>query len=133
MAGQPRTPAAADGMEQTEAPRIVHEVLDGAGQPLDGGTRAWMEPRFGRDLSGVRVHTGAQADESARAVGARAYAVGQDAVFAAGQYNPGSREGLRLLAHELSHPCNRPAAGGDFRARRPRWHGAHAAGCAEEG
>jgi hypothetical protein len=87
----------------TEAPLIVHEVLHGAGQPLDGGTRAWMEPRFGRDLSGVRVHTGAQADESARAVGARAYAVGQDAVFAAGQYNPGSREGLRLLAHELSH------------------------------
>jgi len=112
MAGQTRTRAAADGMEQTEAPSIVHEVLGGAGQPLDGGTRAMMEPRFGRDLSGVRVHTGARANESARAVGARAYAVGQDAVFAAGQYNPGSREGLRLLAHELSHTVQQTGGGG---------------------
>ncbi len=111
MAGQTRTRAAADGMEQTEAPLIVHEVLRGAGQPLDGGTRAWMELRFGRDLSGVRVHTGAQADQSARAVGARAYAVGQDAVFAAGQYNPGSRDGLRLLAHELSHTVQQAGGG----------------------
>jgi hypothetical protein len=111
-AGQARTRAIADGMEQTEAPHIVHEVLHGAGRPLDGGTRALMEPRFGRDLSGVRVHTGAQADESARAVGARAYAVGQDAVFAAGQYDPGSREGLRLLAHELSHTVQQTGGGG---------------------
>lgn len=111
MAGQPRTRAAADGMERTEAPQIVHEVLHGAGRPLDGGTRALLEPRFGRDLSGVRVHTGAQADESARAVGARAYAVGQDAVFAAGQYNPGSREGLRLLAHEVSHTVQQTGGG----------------------
>ena len=106
------TSATADGMEQTEAPFIVHEVLRGAGRPLDGGTRAMMEPRFGRDLSGVRVHTGTQADESARAVGARAYVVGQDAVFAAGQYNPGSRAGLRLLAHELSHTVQQTGGGG---------------------
>lgn len=111
-AGQVRMRAAADGMKQSEAPSIVHEVLGGAGQPLDGGTRAMMEPRFGCDLSGVRVHTGAQADESARAVGARAYAVGQDAVFAAGQYNPGSREGLRLLVHELSHTVQQTGGGG---------------------
>ena len=108
-AGQTR--AISDGMAQTEAPHIVHEVLRDAGRPLDGGTRALMEPRFGRDLSGVRVHTGAQADESARAVGARAYAVGQDAVFAAGQYNPESREGLRLLAHELSHTVQQTGGG----------------------
>jgi Domain of unknown function (DUF4157) len=109
-AGQTR--AISDGMEQTEAPHIVHEVLHGAGQPLDGGARALMEPRLGRDLSGVRVHTGAQADESARALGARAYAVGRDAVFAAGQYDPGSREGLRLLAHELSHTVQQTGGGG---------------------
>jgi hypothetical protein len=112
MAGQVQMPAAADGMKQTEAPPIVHKVLRGAGQPLDGGTRALLEPPFGRDLSGVRVHTGAQADDSACAVGARAYAVGQDAVFAAGQYNPGSREGLRLLAHEVSHTVQQTGGGG---------------------
>ncbi len=99
------------GIEQVEAPPIVHDVLRGAGQPLDARTRALMEPRFGLDLSSVRVHTGAQADESARAVGARAYAVGQDAVFAAGQYDPGSREGLRLLAHELSHTVQQTGGG----------------------
>ena len=101
--GPARARGTADGIEPVEPPPIVHDVLRGAGQPLDGGTRALMEPRFGLDLSGVRVHTGAQADESARAVGARAYAVGRDAVFAAGQYDPKSREGLRLLAHEVSH------------------------------
>jgi hypothetical protein len=107
-----RTRAISRGTEHAEAPLIVHEVLQGAGQPLDGGTRALMEPRFGRDLGGVRVHTGAQADESARAVGARAYAVRQDMVFASGQYNPGSREGLRLLAHELSHTVQQTGGGG---------------------
>jgi hypothetical protein len=107
-----RPRAISQEIEQTEAPPIVHEVLRAAGQPLDGGTRALMEPRFRRDLSGVRVHTGARADESARAIGARAYAVGQDAVFAKGQYNPGSREGLRLLAHELSHTVQQTGGGG---------------------
>jgi Domain of unknown function (DUF4157) len=112
MGGRVRASRPADGIGQTEAPPIVHKVLRGEGQPLDGGTRALMEPRFGRDLSGVRVHTGAQADESARAVGARAYAVGHDTVFAAGQYNPGSREGLRLLAHEVSHTVQQTGGGG---------------------
>ncbi len=87
----------------TAAPRIVHQALRSPGQPLDAETRALMEPHFGRDLSGVRIHTGPHAAESARAVHALAYTVGQDAVFAAGQFNPHSTQGRRLLAHELSH------------------------------
>jgi len=51
---------------------IVHEVLRSSGQPLDAATRAFMEPRFGHEFSQVRVHTGAKADESARAVNALA-------------------------------------------------------------
>ena len=62
-----------------------------------------MEPRFGQDFSGVRVHTGSNAAESARAVNARAYTVGRDVVFGAGEYAPGSSEGRRLVAHELIH------------------------------
>ena len=62
-----------------------------------------MEPRIGHDLSEVRIHTGRLADESARAVDAHAYTVGQHAVFAADQFHPRSREGRRLLAHELAH------------------------------
>src|SRR5262245_44078336 len=54
-------------------PPIVHEVLRSPGQPLDAQTRAFMEPRFGHDFSGVRVHTDARAAESAQAVNSLAY------------------------------------------------------------
>ena len=57
-------------------PPIVHDVLRSPGAPLDAQTRAFMEPRFGHDFSRVRVHTDAQAAESARAVNALAYTVG---------------------------------------------------------
>ncbi len=76
---------------------------NGSGRPLDPATRSYMEPRFGHDFSQVRVHTDARAAESARAVNARAYTLGQDVVFGAGQYAPGTADGNRLLAHELAH------------------------------
>lgn len=75
----------------------------GPGQPLDQGTRAFFEPRFGHDFSQVRVHTGATAAESAQAVNALAYTVGRDVVFGEGQYAPGTGVGKGLLAHELTH------------------------------
>ncbi len=85
-------------------PSLVHDVLkSGAGQPLDTQTRAFMESRFGHDFSKVRIHTDERADESAQAVNALAYTVGQHIVFAAGQYAPEARAGKGLLAHELSH------------------------------
>src|SRR5215208_6029332 len=82
--------------ERSEAPPIVHEVLRSPGEPLDAGTRAIMEPRFGHDFGRVRVHTDERAAESARAVDALAYTVGRDVVFEAGQYAPGSEAGRRL-------------------------------------
>jgi hypothetical protein len=84
-------------------PPIVHEVLRSPGQPLDRATRAFMEPRFGQALSGVRVHTDAKAAESARAVNALAYTVGPNIVFGAGRHAPATDEGNRLMAHELTH------------------------------
>lgn len=92
-----------NGAEPAAVPPIVHEVLRSPGQPLDSATRAFMEPRFGHNFSRVRVHTDAKAAESARAVNALAYTVGRDVVFGAGQYAPGTSEGQRLLAHELTH------------------------------
>ncbi|HLZ34839.1 MAG TPA: DUF4157 domain-containing protein [Nitrospira sp.] len=89
--------------EQTEVPPIVHEVLRSPGQPLDPATRAFFEPRFGHDFSQVRVHIDAKAAESARAVNAVAYTVGEDVVFGAGQYARKSPVGQRLIAHELAH------------------------------
>jgi hypothetical protein len=55
------------------------------------------------DFTSVRIHTGPQAHQSARAVGARAYTVGNQIVFADGQYNPQTASGQQLLAHELTH------------------------------
>lgn len=98
----------------SEVPPIVHEVLHSPGQPLDPATRTFMEPRFGHDFSHVRVHTNANAAESARAVNALAYTVGRDIVFGAGQFPSGTTESRRLLAHELAHvvqSAGRPATG----------------------
>jgi Domain of unknown function (DUF4157) len=85
------------------APRIVHEVLNSPGRPLDSATRAFMEPKFGHDFSKVRVHSDGEAEESARAVNALAYTVGHDIVFGSAQYAPSSSAGRRLLSHELTH------------------------------
>ena len=85
------------------APSIVHKVLRSPGRPLDSGTRAFFEPRFGHDFGHVRVHTDARAAESARAVDAHAYTVGRDVVFGAGRYAPATSDGRQLLAHELAH------------------------------
>ncbi len=91
-------------------PPIVHAVLSSPGQPLDTGTRALMETRFRHDFSQVRVHTDAKAAESAQAVNALAYTVGQDVVFGAGRYTPGKFVGKRLLAHELTHVVQQEGA-----------------------
>ncbi|HEX6288338.1 MAG TPA: DUF4157 domain-containing protein [Herpetosiphonaceae bacterium] len=101
------------------APPIVHDALQGSGQPLDAATRTFMEPRFGHDFAQVRVHTDAQAAASAQAVSALAYTVGRDIVFAAGQYAPRTTQGQRLLAHELTHVVQQgtSAAYGSARSR----------------
>jgi len=86
------------------APSIVSNVLSsGGGQPMDGGTRQFMESRFGQDFSQVRIHTDSRAAESASAIQARAYTSGSDVVFGNGEYQPASESGQRLLAHELVH------------------------------
>jgi len=92
-----------------QTPQVTPELqtrissLRGEGQPLSDSIRTFMEPRFGHDFSKVRIHTDAQAVETASAVNARAYTLGRDIVFGAGQYRPGTSEGKRLLAHELTH------------------------------
>ncbi|HEX8267918.1 MAG TPA: DUF4157 domain-containing protein [Pyrinomonadaceae bacterium] len=92
-----------DDPKISKVPPIVHEVLISSGQPLDANTRAFMEPRFSRDFSHVRIHTDAKAAESAQAVNALAYTIGQNIVFNAAQYAPHSGKGRQLIAHELTH------------------------------
>src|SRR5262249_16659575 len=68
----------------------AEELEVGSTQPLDPTTRGFMESRFGHDFSQVRVHTDARALESADALRARAYTVGDDIVFSRGAYAPGT-------------------------------------------
>lgn len=88
----------------------------GAGAPLDTASRAYFEPRFGHDFGNVRIHDGPQADRAAASVQARAFTVGRDVVFAAGEHDPGSEGGKRLLAHELTHVVQQRAFSGSFSA-----------------
>jgi lysozyme family protein len=114
-------PAGRDQVQTTRArqsnadqalPPVVSETLSSAGQPLDPAARRFMESRFGRDFSQVRIHTGPRADDAARAVQAAAFTVNREIVFGAGQYDPHGTEGRRLLAHELTHVIQQqPSAG----------------------
>ena len=154
--------------EPAAVPSIVYDVLCSPGRPLDAETRAFFEPRFGRDynqvvppataggpapgklavgepgdmyeqeadrmaktvargqargaqnmdvlgfpydFSRVRVHTDSKAAESARAVSAIAYTVGQEIVFGAGRFAPGTTAGDELLAHELTHVVQQQKSG----------------------
>ncbi len=92
------------------APPIVHDALRSPGQPLDRGTRAFMEAQFGRDFSGVRIHDNPLAARSAQVVDALAFTVGSDLVFGGGQYAPHTSQGRRLIAHELAHVIQQRAA-----------------------
>ena len=81
----------------------VHEVLRSPGQALDQSTRTFFEPRFGRDLSQVRLHSDSNTADFAGQINARAFTIGNDIGFAKGQYQPTTMQGQRLLAHELTH------------------------------
>ncbi len=93
----------AGGAEPATVPSVVQEVLHSPGQPLESATRAFMEPRFGHDFSRVRVHADARAAQSAAAVNAHAYTLGNHVAFAAGEYSLATHRGCQLLAHELAH------------------------------
>ncbi len=79
------------------------------GTALEPALRADMERRFGHDFSRVRVHVGPDAGQSARDVNAAAFTVGSKIVFGVGEYQPDSRSGRRLLAHELTHVVQQTA------------------------
>lgn len=101
----------ATGAGPAVAPPIVHQVLASPGRALPASERAFFEPRFGYDFSTIRVHADGDAARSAAELNAAAYAVGNDIVFAAGQFSPYTADGQHLLAHELAHVVQAGAAG----------------------
>jgi hypothetical protein len=93
--------AAAGGTASAAAEAALGKL--GPGAALPGADRAFFESRFGRDFSNVRVHDGEAADAASQAMAARAFTLGSDIAFARGEYRPGTGEGRRLIAHELTH------------------------------
>jgi hypothetical protein len=116
------------------APPVVHNALLSPAQQLDPRTRGFFEARFGRDLSQVRVHAGAEAHLACESIGADAYAVGRDVVFGLGRYSPNTPDGRRLLAHELAHTIEAPAGArpAALRVSSPGDHAEHRAQQAAE-
>lgn len=86
------------------------DALDQGG-PLDGSIRTAAESRFHRDFSTVRVHDGPLADRLAARLDADAFSAGNDLVFRAGAYRPGTPAGDALIGHELAHLAETPAGG----------------------
>jgi len=95
--------ARTDGIAAGVSATLSSMLRRDSGQPLDAASRAFFESRLGRDLGGVKLHTGSAAGESALALGARAYTAGQEITFAPGEYAPETASGRKLLAHELAH------------------------------
>jgi outer membrane protein OmpA-like peptidoglycan-associated protein len=99
-----------DPRQARDGAEVAHQATppgDGAGghagRPLDDGTLAFMNPRFGFDFSAVRIHDDDQAAGAARSVHAKAYTVGSHVVFGRHEYAPDSVGGRHLLGHELAH------------------------------
>lgn len=109
----------AEAARPTAATEAAIHAGRGGGRPLPGGVRRFFEPRLGAELAAVRVHTDGAAANLARDLGARAFTLGSDVFFGAGEWAPGSARGDRLIAHELSHTLQQRAGGqGDARAIR---------------
>ncbi|QEC48474.1 DUF4157 domain-containing protein [Baekduia soli] len=89
-------------------------LAHGGGRPLHEGTAGRLSEVLQDPLHDVRVHDGPEAAMLARAVAARAFTVGNDIFFGAGEYRPGTADGDRLIAHEATHVIQQrgaPAAG----------------------
>ena len=83
------------------ASQVVQKL--GNGVPLPSSERAFFEPRFGTDLSHVRIHTNSNAQIASKSINAKAFSLGDNIAFANGEYQPGTIQGRSLLAHEITH------------------------------
>jgi regulator of replication initiation timing len=100
-----------------EAPPSVFQALNSSGHSMEAPLQAFMETRFQRDFSQVRLHTDAVASDSAKDIHAHAYTVGSDIVFAQGAYQPAHPKGLHLLAHELTHVAQQSSSSATLQSK----------------
>ena len=97
-----RREAIAGGEASTDLESDINSARS-SGQPLDAGLQQSMGQAMRADFSGVRVHTGERADRLNQSLSSRAFTSGRDLFFKKGEYQPGSRQGQGLIAHELTH------------------------------
>ncbi|MBG1240326.1 DUF4157 domain-containing protein [Nostoc sp. NZL] len=91
------------GMAATSDLETSIQQARSSGQPLAKSVKEPMEQAFGADFSGVRIHADSQADQLNQSIQAKAFTTGQDVFFRQGAYEPESKGGQELLAHELTH------------------------------
>ncbi|NEP26259.1 MAG: DUF4157 domain-containing protein [Moorea sp. SIO3I6] len=106
-----------------KAPRNLEGGLKearGRGKPLSETIRHPLEQAMGADFSGVRVHTDARADQLNKSIQAKAFTTGQDVFFRKGAYQPRSRGGQELIAHELTHVVQQRKRIGEKKTRKGR-------------
>ena len=111
-------------VETTPAFQSKLESSKGGGQSLAESTRREMESSMGADFSRVKIHTGSEAHNLNESVHAKAFSYGQDVFFRQGEFNPGSKQGKELLAHELTHTVQQGE--GDKIRRKINIEGTHA-------
>jgi len=95
-----RAGTGAGGEITGEAESAVKEATRGNGKSLPTSVRREFEPKFGADFGNVSIH---ESPEAASSINAKAYTLGSDIVFNKGEYEPGTKSGKKLLAHELTH------------------------------
>lgn len=100
-------------------PAVVAKITQrmGRGARLDTTMGAWSHATLGVDPERVSVHHDAHADALTRAVAARAFTVQNDVFFGHGEYQPATRAGRQLLAHELTHVAQQQSAVWDQQLR----------------
>ena len=97
------------GKSNAEAGSDVESQLNqskGGGSPLPDDVRSFMEPRFGTDLSQVRVHTDSSAIQMNKDLHAQAFTHGSDIYYGSGK-SPAQDS---LTAHELTHVVQQTGA-----------------------
>lgn len=105
LAIQTKPSAPAAGGERNVSNHIENRLnrSRGSGSPLSPASQSFFEARMRHDFSNVRIHTDDKANQMNSDLGARAFTCGPNIYFQTGQYNPQSTEGMKLLAHELTH------------------------------
>lgn len=101
------SPIAAGSAAVTASPNTATAIKSmGVGKPLAQAERAFFEPRFGTDLSSIRIHDDSTTDKASQGIHARAFTLGSNIAFAKGEHRPETESGRHLMAHELAHVVN---------------------------